>query len=125
MLSIKLSVSVGLLFVSVQSKHRNSLFRYRTETTETNCFETNRNNPKFCEKYQNMLLSHCFGCSFVCFGSIETPKLSASYRTETTETNVLFQIVPKLVSVEFRLFRIKTTLLPGTSFRQLSFYIFN
>ncbi len=25
-----------LLFVSVQSKHRNSLFRYRTETTETN-----------------------------------------------------------------------------------------
>ncbi len=30
------SVSVGLLFVSVQSKHRNSLFRYRSETTETN-----------------------------------------------------------------------------------------
>ncbi len=29
------TVSVGLLFVSVQSKHRNSLFRYRTETTET------------------------------------------------------------------------------------------
>ncbi len=30
------SVWVVLLFVSVQSKHRNSLFRYRTETTETN-----------------------------------------------------------------------------------------
>ncbi len=30
------TVSVGLLFVSVQSKHRNSLFRYRSETTETN-----------------------------------------------------------------------------------------
>jgi hypothetical protein len=30
------TVSVALLFVSVQSKHRNSLFRYRTETTETN-----------------------------------------------------------------------------------------
>jgi hypothetical protein len=29
------TVSVGLLFVSVQSKHRNSLFRYRSETTET------------------------------------------------------------------------------------------
>ena len=29
-------VSVDLLFVSVQSKHRNSLFRYRSETTETN-----------------------------------------------------------------------------------------
>ncbi len=30
------TLSVGLLFVSVQSKHRNSLFRYRNETTETN-----------------------------------------------------------------------------------------
>jgi hypothetical protein len=30
------TVSVGLLFVSVQSKHWNSLFRYRSETTETN-----------------------------------------------------------------------------------------
>ncbi len=30
----------------VQSKHRNSLFRYRSETTETNCFETNRKKRK-------------------------------------------------------------------------------
>ncbi len=30
------TVSVGFLFVSVQSKHRNSLFWYRSETTETN-----------------------------------------------------------------------------------------
>ncbi len=30
------TVSVSLLFVSVQSKHRNSLFRNRSETTETN-----------------------------------------------------------------------------------------
>ncbi len=29
-------VSVGLLFVSVVSKHQNSLFRYWSETTETN-----------------------------------------------------------------------------------------
>jgi hypothetical protein len=28
-------VSVDLLLVSVQPKHRNSLFRYRSETTET------------------------------------------------------------------------------------------
>jgi hypothetical protein len=28
-------VSIDLLLVSVQSKHRNSLFRYRSETTET------------------------------------------------------------------------------------------
>ncbi len=32
----KYTIWVGLLFVSVQSKHRNSLFRYRNETTETN-----------------------------------------------------------------------------------------
>ncbi len=30
------TVPVALLFVSLQSKHRNFLFRYRTETTETN-----------------------------------------------------------------------------------------
>jgi hypothetical protein len=30
------TVSVCLLFVSVQSKHQNSLFRYGSETTETN-----------------------------------------------------------------------------------------
>jgi light-regulated signal transduction histidine kinase (bacteriophytochrome) len=30
------TVSVGLLFVSVQSKHRNSVVWYRSETTETN-----------------------------------------------------------------------------------------
>ncbi len=30
------TVSVALLFVMVQSKHQNSLFRYRSETTETN-----------------------------------------------------------------------------------------
>ncbi len=35
-LSLSRFVSVDLLFVSVQSKHRNSLFRYRSETTETN-----------------------------------------------------------------------------------------
>ncbi len=29
-------VSVDLLFVSVHSKHRNSVFRHRSETTETN-----------------------------------------------------------------------------------------
>ncbi len=40
------TVLVGVLFVSDQSKHRNSQFRYRTETTEINCFETNRNKQK-------------------------------------------------------------------------------
>jgi hypothetical protein len=37
---------VGLLFVLVQSKHGNSLFWYRSETTETNCFKTNRKTVK-------------------------------------------------------------------------------
>ncbi len=40
-----------------------------------------------------------FGFPFVCFGCFETPKLPVSIYSETTETNVLFQIVPKLVSV--------------------------
>jgi hypothetical protein len=39
------TVSVGLLFVSVQLKHRNSLFWYRSETTETNYYETNQKKP--------------------------------------------------------------------------------
>ncbi len=37
---------MGLLLVSFQSKHPNSLFRYRSKTTKTNCFETNRKKPK-------------------------------------------------------------------------------
>jgi hypothetical protein len=85
---------VGLLFVSVQSNHRNSLFLYRSETTETKCSETNRKNrknekneknekirknPKFSVKNGKICsLSNCFGWSSVCFGSIETSKLSIS-----------------------------------------------
>jgi hypothetical protein len=61
------NVSVGLLFVSVQSKQTNSLFHYRSKTTETNCFETNRNNPKFSEKYQNMIPIKLFWFVFCLF----------------------------------------------------------
>jgi hypothetical protein len=93
MLSIKL---VGLLFVSVQSKHRNSLFRYRSKTTETNCFETNQNKPKqtgktlnFQNKYQNMLPIKLFRLVFcllrfnqsietLCFG-IEAKQLKQTF----------------------------------------------
>jgi hypothetical protein len=32
------TVSVGLMLVSVQSKHRNFLFRYRSKTADTNVF---------------------------------------------------------------------------------------
>ncbi len=59
-----------------------SVFRPYIETTETNTVskqtETNRNNPKFSEKYQIWILSNGFGWSSVCFGSIETSKLSVS-----------------------------------------------
>jgi hypothetical protein len=34
------------LFVSVQSKHWNSLFRYSNKITEISCFKTNQNKPK-------------------------------------------------------------------------------
>ncbi len=43
---------------------------YWNNQNKQNCFETNRSNPKFSEKYQNMLS--------VCFGSIKTLKLSFS-----------------------------------------------
>ncbi len=41
------TVSVGILFVLVKSKHRNSLFRYRSEATKTNYFKTNQNKPQY------------------------------------------------------------------------------
>ncbi len=62
---------------------------YWNNWNKQNCFKTNRNNPKFSEKYQICSLSNCFGWSFVCFGSIETLKSLFRYRTETNyfETN--------------------------------------
>jgi hypothetical protein len=82
------TVSVGLLFVSVQLKHRNSLFGKECETTETNCFEQTENKPKppettqnFLKNYQYMLsIKLCFGWCSICFGSIETPKLFVSVK---------------------------------------------
>ncbi len=64
------TVSVGLRFVPVQSQHRNSLFRYRTE-----------------QKHENMLSVNCFGCSSVCFASVETPKLSVSVKNRNNRNN--------------------------------------
>jgi hypothetical protein len=40
------------------------------------CFVTNRNNPKLSEKYPNILSFKLLGGFSVCFGSIETSKLS-------------------------------------------------
>ncbi len=64
--------------------------------------ETNKNSGRFGSKQPEIfwkdlnILSVCFSRSSVCFGSIETPKLSVFWhRSETAETNVLFRIVPK------------------------------
>ncbi len=57
------------------------VFRTYIETSETNRTvlkqtEINQNNPKFSEKYQNMLSIKLFLLVFVCFSSIETSTLS-------------------------------------------------
>ncbi len=91
----------------VQSKHQNSLFWYRSETTEKTVLKqtkTNRNKPKqpkFPEKipkyalYQTVLVA----LLFVLVQSKHWNSLFW-YRTETkNKKNILFRIVPKLVLV--------------------------
>ncbi len=58
-------------------------FGIEFETTETNCFDTNRNKPKQPETSQNFMkntkicsLSNCFGWSSVCLGSIVSVSVS-------------------------------------------------
>ncbi len=84
--------------VSVESKHRNSLFRYRSETTETNCFETNQYKPKPTETTLNLpkkipkyALCHTVSLALL-FVSVQSKHRNSllRYRNETTETNVLF-----------------------------------
>jgi hypothetical protein len=93
--------------------NRNSLFRLskqtvskQTEKNEKIREKNQKNSKKYRKNYRvseknNRIcsLSNCFGWSPVCFGSIETSNSLFRYRSETTETNVLFRIVPKLVSV--------------------------
>jgi hypothetical protein len=82
------------------------MFWSRSETTKTNYFETNQNkpkkpeNPKFPEKipkyapYQTVSVGNLFVSV-----QLKHQKPLFQYRSETTEKNVLFRIVPKLVSV--------------------------
>ncbi len=103
----------------------NSLFRYRSETTETNCFETTektekpkkpkkRKNPKKNEKKSKKKRKNStFSVKITKYAPYQTVSVGLlfvsvqfkhrnslfRYRSETTETNVLFRIVPKLVSV--------------------------
>ncbi len=105
------TVSVGLLFVSIQMKHRN-LFRYRSETTKTNYFKTNQNKPKQTGKTLNFLkkiskyapvkLFRLVFCLFRFNRNMET--LCFGVEAKPFETNVLFLIVPKLVSVSVLVF---------------------
>ncbi len=93
--------------ISKQSKHQNSLFRYRSETTETSYFETNQNKPKQTGKTLNFLKKYQKYAPYqtvlvvLLFVSVQSKhrKSLFRYRSETTETNILFQIMPQLVLV--------------------------
>ncbi len=68
-------------------------FDIEFKTTETNCFETNRNKPKqlettqnFMKKYQYMLTIKLFRLVSVCFGSFETPKVFC-FVSDSAETS--------------------------------------
>ncbi len=95
------TVSVGLLFVLVQSKHRNSLFRHRSETTETNCFETNQNKPKqtgktlnSLKKYQNKLSIKLFRLFFYLFRFNQNGEtLCSGIEAKQPKQRFLFRIV--------------------------------
>ncbi len=92
------SVSVVFWFVSWNRKKIFwfvSVFLSWNIWNKQNCFETNQNNPKFSEKYPNILSVKLFRLVFCLFGSIE----ETSKFCETTETNVLFRIVQELVLV--------------------------
>ncbi len=87
---------VSVCFVKPKTKNFGlfrfvSVFRTYIETTETNRTVSKQTETtlNFLKKYQNMLSLKLFRLVFCLF----------RYRTETTETNVSFRIVPKLVSV--------------------------
>ena len=83
---------------------------YRHNRNKQNCFETNRNNPNFFEKIPKYAFYHTVSVAFL-FDSVQSKHRNSlfRYRTETTETNVLFRIVPKLVRFKFQLFRIENS----------------
>ncbi len=92
------TVSVVLLFVLVQQKHQNSLFRYRSEVTETNQNKLKQTETilHFQKKYQNLLYQTVSVA--LPFVSVQSKHRNFLFRYRT-KTNILFRIVPKLVSV--------------------------
>ncbi len=109
--------------------------KFRFESTNRNkicfgcvsvCFvkpKTNQNNPKFSE--------NCLGWSSVCFGSIETSKLSVSIQKRNNR-NKRFVSYSAETSFQFQLFRIETSFeghprprVSLTSFRLLHSIVFS
>jgi hypothetical protein len=86
MLSIKLFRLIFCLFRFIQTIGT-LCFGIDAKQLRNQLFGNNRNNPKFSEKIGS--LSNCFGCSSVCFVSIETSKLF-QYRSDTTEIKFCF-----------------------------------
>jgi hypothetical protein len=85
---------------------------YQNNLNKQNCFETNRNNPKFSEQYQNMLSFKVFRLVFclfrfnqnietLCFGiELKQPKQTVSKQTETNRKNPKFsEKITKLLSI--------------------------
>jgi hypothetical protein len=70
------------------------------QTNKPKQTETNRNNPKLSEKIPKYALCQTVLVDFL-FVLVQSKHQHSlhRYRSETTETNVLFRMVPKLVSV--------------------------
>ncbi len=102
MLSIKLFWLVFCLF-QINRNIKTRCFGIEFERTETNCFETNRNilkQHKFYEKIPLYTLYQTVSVGLL-FLSVQSKHRNSlfRYRSVTTETNILFRIVLKLVSV--------------------------
>ncbi len=70
--------NIETLCFTIEAKQPKQSVIFQNKPKQT---QTNRNNPKFSEKIPKYALYQtvsCFGCSSVCFGSIETRKLSVS-----------------------------------------------
>ncbi len=103
MLSFKL---FGLVFCLFRFNRNNETFCFCIEAKQPkqNVLKQTEKNRKtgktlhFLKKYQNMLSIKLFQLVFCLFRFNQNIRKSLfRYRSETTETNVLFQIVPKQV----------------------------
>jgi hypothetical protein len=99
--------NIETLCFGKETKKPNKLFRKKneiklkkTEKPEKTKKLKNRKNHKFSVKNSKICsLSNCFGLFSVCLVQSKHRNSLFLYGNEKTETNVLFRIVPKLVSV--------------------------